>query len=438
MPPPGRYQFVLRPGQVVALTALALLVFGVVMVNSAGMSVAPVGADAPTTDGITVWSVLLSRPTLYLGLAVTALAVGSILPVRRIADLSLRTKDAADHPLDGLGLYAAGAIGIVLVLCLVYVPFLRREVNGSARWIAVNLPGAGAVSVQPSELAKWGLLVLLAWYGAKRAKYLGSFTVGLAPALLGVGLIVGVIVLEDLGTAALIAGAAGVILLASGARVLHFAAMVPFVLVALGAAIVTSPYRVQRLITFVNPYNDPQGAGYHMIQSLQTVTGGGGFGRGLGHGIQKFGYLPEDTTDFLYAVISEELGIAGAALVISLYVAMLFAGLMIVKAERSTLLKLFGLGVLATIGFQAVINLAVVTGLGPTKGIALPLISAGGTGWILTCASLGLLVAMDRAQLRDQIEDAQDAPERAVAVPIPEGAQLPRSLKPRIRLGSTR
>ena len=426
----------LRPGQVVALTALTLLIFGVVMVNSAGMSVAPVGADAPTTDGITVWSVLGSRPTVYLALAVAALAVCSVLPVRRLADWSVKSKDAGDHPLDGLGRYAIGAIGIVLILCLVYVPFLRREVNGSARWIALNLPGAGAVSIQPSELAKWGVLVLLAWYGAKRAQYMHKFTVGLVPALVGVGLIVGVIVLEDLGTAALIAGAAGVILLAGGARVMHFAAMVPFVLAALGAAIVTSPYRVQRLITFVNPYNDPQGAGYHMIQSLQTVTGGGGFGRGLGHGIQKFGYLPEDTTDFLYAVVCEELGIAGAALVISLYVAMLIGGLMIVKAERNTLLKLFGLGVLATIGFQAVINLAVVTGLGPTKGIALPLISAGGTGWILTCASLGLLVAMDRAQFRDEIEEAQHAPERAVAVPMPEDARLPRSLKPRIRLGS--
>jgi cell division protein FtsW len=149
-------------------------------------------------------------------------------------------------------------------------------------------------------------------------------------------------------------------------------------------------------MAFVDPYADPQGIGYHTIQSLVAVAGGEGFGRGLGHGLQKFGYLPEDRTDFLFAIICEELGIAGAALVITLFLTLLFASLAVASRERSPLLRLFTLGVIATVCLQAIINLAVVTGLAPTKGIALPLLSSGGTGWILTAFSLGLLIAIDR------------------------------------------
>jgi cell division protein FtsW len=158
----------------------------------------------------------------------------------------------------------------------------------------------------------------------------------------------------------------------------------------------TSEYRVKRIMAFVDPYADPQGIGYHTIQSLVAVAGGEGFGRGLGHGLQKFGYLPEDRTDFLFAIICEELGIAGAALVITLFLTLLFASLAVAARERSPLLRLFTLGVIATVCLQAIINLAVVTGLAPTKGIALPLLSSGGTGWILTAFSLGLLIAIDR------------------------------------------
>jgi cell division protein FtsW len=189
--------------------------------------------------------------------------------------------------------------------------------------------------------------------------------------------------------------------------------------------VATSDYRMRRIETFFNPYLDPQGAGYHMIQSMTAVAGGAGFGRGLGHGLQKFGYLPEDTTDFLFAIICEELGIAGAAAVVGLYVLLIWAGLSIIRAQQSALLKLLGLGIVTTVGLQALINLAVVTGLGPTKGIALPLVSAGGTGWILTAASLGLLVAMDRSH----------ASEGTLAEPDAKG---PNGIWPTLRVGTSR
>ncbi|RMH14364.1 MAG: stage V sporulation protein E, partial [Planctomycetota bacterium] len=229
---------------------------------------------------------------------------------------------------------------------------------------------------------------------------LSRFWKGLFPAVVAVGAVSSFVVLEDLGTGVLMAAAAGVVLVAAGARLWQFALFIPFGLLGVVAAILQNPYRMDRIVAFLNPYADPQHTGFHMIQSMATVAGGGFTGRGLGHGLQKFGYLPEDQTDFLFAIICEELGVAGALFVLALYALLAWTMLAIVRRERSTLLRLGALGIIATFTLQASINLMVVTGLGPTKGIALPLLSAGGTGWILTAASLGLLVAIDRRDAR--------------------------------------
>jgi cell division protein FtsW len=259
----------------------------------------------------------------------------------------------------------------------------------------VPLPGLGNTSIQPSEIVKWGAVILLAVYGASRAAQMKSFFRGLAPGLVAIGVVAAVIAYEDLGTGVLVMCVACILLLAAGARLWQFLMFVPPAAAGLVALIVTNPYRLTRIETFLNPYADPQGSGYHVIQSMLAVAGGEGFGRGLGYGLQKFGYLLEDTSDFIFGIICEELGIAGAAVVIFLYAVLLWSALTIVRQQRSMTLKLLGLGIFSTVGLQALINLAVVTGMAPTKGIALPLISSGGTGWILTAASLGLLIAMD-------------------------------------------
>ncbi|MHC4218507.1 MAG: FtsW/RodA/SpoVE family cell cycle protein, partial [Planctomycetota bacterium] len=145
-----------------------------------------------------------------------------------------------------------------------------------------------------------------------------------------------------------------------------------------------------------DPYRDPQGIGYHVIQSMTTVAGGGLAGRGLGNGVQKFGYLPEDTTDFIFAVVCEEMGLVGATVVVGLFGGLLLCGWAIIRRTSDPFCRLLGLGILLTVGLQTLINLAVVTGWAPTKGIALPLVSAGGTGWVLTAFSLGLLVSIGR------------------------------------------
>lgn len=369
----------LRAGDGIVLCVFGLLSIGVVMVNSAGLTINP-------QEAVTFQSIMLSRATVYMALSVAAmflvarLPVGEWLnrdPVRRLMPWVLPV--------------------LVGVLLLAYIPGLGHEVNGANRWI--KMPGIG-MTMQPSEIAKWGMVLLLAWWCVSRGRAMASFWRGLVPALAAIGIVAALVAHQDLGTAVLIGLAGCVVLVAGGARIWQLACFIPAGLGAFALGVWLEPYRMLRLRTFMNPYEDPEGAGYHMIQSLVAVANGEGWGRGLGFGLQKFGYLPEDRTDFLFAVICEELGLAGAGLAIALYIAIFWFAAAIIRRETSLLLRLVGVGVCSTFGLQALINLAVVTGLAPTKGIALPLLSYGGTGWMFTAASLGVLVAMDRASER--------------------------------------
>jgi len=384
----------LRPGQTIAIIVLCLLTFGVVMVNSADMRVALVGSDQPVPE-LTAAGIVASRPTIYMVLAMAALTVGALLPVRRLASgvSTLR----GEH--EGLKPLALATLAILLICGLVYVPGLAPEINGARRWLRLPVPGLGdSLSVQPSEIAKWAVVILVAWAATMRARFIGRFWLGLVPILVAVGIVSVVIVKEDLGTGALVGLVGCVMLLAAGARFWHFMVFVPFAGLGLAYAIMSSDYRMKRIMAFSDPYADPEGIGYHTIQSLAAIANGEGFGRGLGHGLQKFGYLPEARTDFIFAVICEELGVAGAALVCALFIGLTWAGCTVARRERDMLPRLIVLGVTATVAIQAVINLMVVTGLAPTKGIALPLLSSGGTGWILTSFCLGLVISIDRTQ----------------------------------------
>ncbi|KAA0212957.1 MAG: hypothetical protein DYG94_13360 [Leptolyngbya sp. PLA3] len=398
----------LRSGHIIVLCALALLTVGVVMVNSAEMAVAPIATNADGTSagiasrGVTFESIVSSTAAMHLVLAMLALIAAALLPIDKIAQLTSRLpRLTPPHYLLGLGVLI-----LLLGLSTVYWPFIANPQNGSHRWITI-----GPIrSVQPSEPAKWLIIWLAAAYGIWIGRHrLRQFWTGFLPGLAAVGIVSAFVVHEDLGTGVLMASAASIVLLAAGARFWHFALFIPLGLLGIVAAILQNPYRIDRIAAFLNPYVDPQQTGFHMIQSMAAVAGGGFTGRGLGYGLQKFGYLPEDQTDFLFAVICEELGTAGASLILVLYAVLAWTMLAVVRRETDPLLRLGGLGVMSVLTLQATINLVVVTGLGPTKGIALPLLSAGGTGWILTAASLGLMVAMDRRHARAFRGDAAPA-----------------------------
>lgn len=411
----------LRPWQVIIACSLALLCIGLVMVSSAAMSL----GGSP----VTLQSIVFSRVGLYAAISGVLLGVVAMLPVRRIV-LWVSGESAAlaacppvpQRPrlLAGLPLLLVGTLFLLAVVATVYVPGIAAPKNNSHRWIEISISGGRPISVQPSEIAKWGMVFLLAVVLTRRWNLMGRFFVGPLPLLAALGAVVLLVGIEDFGTAALIACVGGVLLLAGGMRIWQAAMLAPVGIGAMAYLVIKEPYRVRRLTTFMDPFHDPQGAGYHMIQSMTTIAGGGPFGRGLGNGLQKFGYLPEQTTDFLFAVLCEEMGLAGAALVVSLYLGILGASMLILLREKSLVCRLAVIGVAATLGGQAVINIAVVTGWAPTKGIPLPLISAGGTGWLMTSFSLGAIISIGRSQ--ERLAAAASEPEDAAPDLVPEPA----------------
>lgn len=376
----------LRAGHGLMLIALTLLAFGVVMVTSAGLTV---GQD----KAVVLQDVLLGRTTQLAAMAMVFMFIGAWVPV----DRALYRPMGVRSPIPWLVLLMLG------LLLIVHLPGVGKEVNGAQRWIHI-----AGIGFQPSEVAKWGMVITIAWFCARRAPVIDRFWAGFVPPILLTLVVCALIAVEDLGTAVLVGAVSLCMLMAAGCRLWHAAVLLPFGVCGVIYAVLTSDYRVNRIKAFLDPYSDPQGIGYHILQSMGAISGGGLAGRGLGNSVQKFGYLPEDTTDFIFAIVCEELGVIGAAVIISLYALLLLCGFSIVRRVQHPFQRLLGLGVLLCVGLQAMINIAVVTGSAPTKGIALPLLSSGGTGWVLTAFCIGLLVSMDRSAAADTLPSLDD------------------------------
>ncbi len=412
----------LRAGHGIALLALTLLLIGVVFVNSAEVTVA---RDTRTT----LSAVLLDRHTIFAIASMGCLLLGMVLPIERIASWS------------GWRSPLVWATGLSLLgLLAVHVPGLGKEVNGASRWVSL-----GPLTFQPSELAKWLMPIGLAWYIARTGDRMQRFVPGFLLPMAIVGVVALGIAGEDLGTAVLVTGVAVIMLLAGGANLWNAVAFLPVGAAGFIALVFISPYRLKRIFSVLDPYSDPQGSCYHIIQSMGAISGGGVAGRGLGNSVQKFGYLPEGTTDFIYSIICEEMGLLGAVAVLLLYVGLVWCIVQVVSsrvasdagADRPVLdpmSRVLALGIGATVGLQAVINVVVVTGMAPTKGIALPLISRGGTGWMMTALCLGMVIAMDRRVARAETQNAGGAmpidgsspeggPEVSVSGGMPEPAE---------------
>lgn len=358
---------------------------GVVMVHSAG---ARVGGSADLAPR----GMLGSRHALYALAALAAMFAASHLDVRQFQRLR-----SWRNPLWWLL-----ALSLGMVVAAQFTP-LGRSAHGARRWLYMG-PRHWNISFQPSELVKWIMVIAIAWWCARRQGAMRRLFGGLMPPLVLVAGACGLIMMEDLGTGVLIATVAVLCLLAGGARSAHVSLFIPPAVGAVGLLIWMAPFRMARLLAFVDPWRDPEGTGYHPIQSMLAIAGGGLAGRGLGNGVQKLGYLPEDKTDFLFAVICEELGLPGAALVVGLVLVVIWTGLGIIRDCNDPFARLLALGVLFTFGLQSLLNLAVVSVMVPTKGIALPLLSSGGTGWILTAFSLGLVASLDVARHLEQTE----------------------------------
>jgi cell division protein FtsW len=352
--------------------AVLLIGIGMVMVYSASIAIAEAGRFGP------------SQPTYFLVRHCVALAI-SVAAAVCVFQLPMRLwQQAAPY------LFLFGAALLVIVL----IPGIGREVNGSRRWLPLVV-----MNLQPSELMKLFVVLYAADYTVRKAAWMHSLRKGFAP-MLAVMLFVGALLLRepDFGAFAVIACIAMGVLFLGGMNWRLFVGL--FVLLAIGFVVVilTSPYRMQRILGFMDPWADPFGKGYQLSHALIAFGRGEWLGVGLGASVEKLFYLPEAHTDFLLAVIGEELGFVGVSAVILLF-AWLTARAFAIGAQAAKLERYFSALVAQAIGIwlgtQAVINMGVNMGLLPTKGLTLPFLSFGGSGLLANCCALALLLRVD-------------------------------------------
>ena len=351
---------------------LLLAATGLVMVYSASIAIAE---SSRYTANNAAW--FLARQALFLAIAIGAAIAVFLVPLRW-------------WQLAAPWVFLA----TVALLVLVLLPGLGREVNGARRWLALPV-----VSVQPSEIMKLAAVLYAADYTARKHAVMKSFRRGLLPMLVVMLVVCWLLLREpDFGALVVIAVTAFGILFLGGMNARHFGALVGMLAAGFALLIISSPYRMQRIFGFMDPWSDPFGRGYQLSHALIAFGRGEWLGVGLGASVEKLHYLPEAHTDFLLAVIAEELGLAGVAVVIALFVwivARAFAiGRQATLHERHfAALAAQGIGI--WIGFQALINMGVNMGLLPTKGLTLPLMSYGGSGLLVNFVALAILLRID-------------------------------------------
>jgi cell division protein FtsW len=354
--------------RVLWVTTAAVLALGMVMVLSASFTTA---SAAPYHDPY----YFLKRQALWCALGLVAFAVCQRVDYHRWRDLA---------PLV-LG-------GTLFLLLAVLVPGVGRHVQGSRRWL-----GFGPAVFQPSELAKLTMVVYVSAFLAQRGASVRRFARGALPVLALVGLAALLILLEpDLGTAAALVATSLVLLYVAGVPLAQFGGIFGAALPLLAGAIFSSPYRRQRFVAFLNPRANPLGSGYHILQSLYALGSGGLFGVGLGLSRQKYFYLPEQYTDFIFAIVGEELGLVGGLLVLALFGVLIWRGYRIAASAPDMFGTLLAAGITTMLAVQAIVNIGVVTAVLPITGIPLPMISYGGSSLVFTLAGLGMLASVSR------------------------------------------
>lgn len=276
-----------------------------------------------------------------------------------------------------------GGVGVLLVAVL-----FSREVNGTRRWFAI-----GGFGIQPSELAKLVAILFTALVLDRRMHRINDLRYALMPIGVVVAMMIGLILLEpDFGTAVSLLGIVAVMVFAAGLSYKYLLASAALLLPLLALVLIQAPYRVKRILTFLDPWADPLGEGFQIIQSLIAVGTGGVFGRGLMEGKQKMFYLPEPHTDFIYAVIAEETGLVGALFILLCFGVLAWRGMSASLRAPDRFGSFLALGITMMIVMQAYVNISVVLGLAPTKGIPLPLLSAGGSSLLITLLGVGVLL----------------------------------------------
>jgi len=342
-------------------TLIILLSFGLVMVYSA--SIAITGGNSA-----------LIKHMINIGVGLLLMTYLTRVPLKTVQNLS---------PLLLL-------VGVILIF-LVWVPGIGQRINGSTRWLSL-----GGFRLQPAEIMKLVMVVYVAGYLDRRHKQLHDFKKGMLNMTLITGAVVLILLLQpDFGSGVVITTTVFGMLFLAGVRLRHFLAVVAVGIAAMTSLAWMAPYRVARLTSFLDPWSDVYDKGFQLVQALIAFGRGGLFGVGIGASVQKLHYLPAANTDFLLAVIGEELGFVGVIFVISLYAVLVWRGFQIAaraEVQRKYFVARLAQGVSLLIAFQAIINIGVNLGVLPTKGLTLPFLSWGGSSMFVSCAAMGLLL----------------------------------------------
>ncbi|MBD8003937.1 stage V sporulation protein E [Bacillus norwichensis] len=355
------------PDFILILVTLTLLAIGLIMVYSASA----VWADYKFNDSF----FFAKRQLLFAGLGFAAMFL--------MMNIDYWSWRKWAKPL---------LIVCFILLLVVLIPGIGMERNGSRSWI-----GVGAFSIQPSEFIKLALIAFLAKFLSEKQRYITTVKKGLGPSLALVFLAFGLIMMQpDLGTGTVMVGTCIVMLFIAGARILHFAVLGLIGLAGFVGLILSAPYRMARITSFLDPWKDPLNSGFQIIQSLYAIGPGGLFGLGLGESRQKFFYLPEPQTDFIFAILSEELGFIGGSLVILLFALLLWRGIKIALGAPDLYGSFLAVGIISMIAIQVMINIGVVTGLMPVTGITLPFLSYGGSSLTIMLMAVGVLLNISR------------------------------------------
>jgi cell division protein FtsW len=352
------------------LAVTGLLLVGVTMV----LSTSYLYADERFADGTYFFrKQLIASAAGVVGLIACSLMPGSAY--RRLA-----------YPLLGL---------TVLILVLVVIPGVGVLRGGARRWLMF-----AGFTFQPAELAKLALVIYLAHSMARKEEKIKTFALGVLPHLIVTGVCLGLLLLEpDFGTALILAMLLYAMLFIGGVRISHLLATALVALPALIYVMITAPYRLRRLVTFLDPWSDPQDTGFQVIQSLIAFGSGQFWGRGLGEGRQKLFYLPEAHTDFVFSVIGEEIGFLGALAVLTLFGLIVLRGMRLASKIEEPFEQYLAFGMTVLLGLQALIHMGVVMGIMPAKGLVLPFISYGGSGLVTNLMEAGILLSLSRRRL---------------------------------------
>lgn len=350
------------------VTVLILLFFGTIMVFS---SSAPHAYNYMKGDTYS----LIKKQIIFASIGLIAMLIMMNYDYRKLAKIS-----------------PVIFIISMLTLLLVIIPGVGSVFNGARRWIVI----AGQ-SFQPTELAKISLILFVSHSLTRRRSLIKKFKEGLLPYLILTGFVAGLIMLEPHFSATLVIGfVITVLLFCAGAKLKHFFFLSAPVLLAGTLLVFSQEYRLKRLVAFMDPWSDPRGGGWQIVQSLYAIGSGGIFGRGLGKSLQKFLYIPEPYNDFIFSVLAEEFGFFGVVTVMILFCMFVWRGIKIAMNAPDLFGSLVAVGITSLVGIQVIINIAVVTSSMPVTGMPLPFFSYGGTSLVFLLLAVGILLNISR------------------------------------------